>query len=130
MLETILVAFTIAFIISSMIFLLMALAATIGDTSFNEIITGRVVVNFFKCIPRMFNLKIAMMMFTLLSLIFVFPVRDTKKILNLEKNQKCTCSCKQCQKLNEADVADRLAAIERKLDAFETDRYKQNHNIK
>lgn len=119
MIESILAAFIIASIVTIVLFLLLAFIATVSDASFNEFISGKVIINFFKTGWKVFDLNMALITFTFLSFVFFFPAFDAKRTLDLEKANKCTCRCKRCQELIESDVLDRLSMIEHKLSSLE-----------
>ena len=101
----ILEAFGIACLVTAVfgaaIFIIMTFWLNLLDSSFKKIITGAFVIDWIENMWEIFTLKGYIGLILLCGMIFTFPCLDAMKKVRLEKEGKCTCSCKVCQKIAE-----------------------------
>lgn len=138
---TILEAFGISCLIAAMlgtaIFILMSFLLNLLDSSFKRIITGAFLIDWIEAMWDMFTLKGYIALIVFCGLAFIFPVMDSMKKVELEKQGKHTCTCKVCQRtmletrygeaaikylgLDEKDISELLSSSTNKIIATEAE---------
>lgn len=83
------------------IFIIMSFWLNLLDSSFRRIITGAFLVDWIEAMWSMFTLKGYISLILAGGVIFTFPCLNAMKKVRLEKEGKCTCQCKACQKTAE-----------------------------
>lgn len=82
-------------------FIIVTFWLNLLDSSFKKIITGAFVIDWIETMREIFTLKGYIGLILLCGIIFTFPCLESMKKVELEKEGKCTCSCKVCQKIAE-----------------------------
>lgn len=85
-------------VVGAAIFILMTFWLNLLDSSFKRIITGVFLIDWIKAMWDMFTFKEYIALIVGCGLIFILPVVDSMKKVELEKQGKHTCTCKVCQR--------------------------------
>jgi len=91
----------VAAIVSLVVFIFLGLVITLGDafldSSFKEIVTGKVFVTWVRRLWRGFVWKLFAFIWLVGTLLFWIPGYDACEKSRKEKIGACTCRCKACQ---------------------------------
>lgn len=109
----------IGLIATALIFAVLTLGVALGDSSFKDIITGKIFAAWFKNIREFFDLKIFIAGVVLFSLVSSPEVLKATIRLEAEKKNECSCDCQKCKQLGK--LADKMEAIAEYLDLDEED---------
>ena len=94
-------SFNVAAIVSFVLIIFLGLVITLGDafldSSFKEIITGKVFVTWVRRLWRGFVWKLFAFIWLVGVLLFWIPAYDACEKSQKEKIGACTCHCKTCQ---------------------------------
>ena len=94
-------SFNVAAIVSFVLIIFLGLVITLGnaflDSSFKEIITGKVFVTWVRRLWRGFVWKLFAFIWLVGVLLFWIPAYDACEKSQKEKIGACTCHCKACQ---------------------------------
>ena len=127
-------SFNVAAIVSFVLVIFLGLVITLGDafldSSFKEIITGKVFVTWVRRLWRGFVWKLFAFIWLVGTLLFWIPAYDACEKSQKEKTGACTCRCKTCQEtakkvdaaiqylsLDEEDIEDLI--LQKKVEEVE-----------
>lgn len=98
-------------VFGAVIFIIMTFWLTLLDSSFKRIITGAFVIDWIEAMLTIFTLKGYIGLVLLCGMILTFPCLESIKKVQLEKEGKCTCQCKVCQKIAEDLAASKTNTV-------------------